>query len=166
MTFLEQVCHHEAAHAVAAWRHGSILTSLTADGQHNELKHKHVGNWGHDPEKVQELILIQLCGPCAEMKAGGNFFNPSLYEDEVKDLLWRLGIEDRYTLPQGWDEADFWAEYSAPARLEVEMNWQLIQALASELHKRIKMRGVAVAKFLQDRVGLPKGAKPWEEHGD
>jgi|GEM_PF-4699923 len=165
MTFLLEVAYHESGHAVSAWKHSAILTGLIADGYNNESRHKHPGNYGHDPERIQELIDFHLVGPIAEAKASGELFvSPELYEDEIDNLLKMLAVGNRFKMPTGWDQADFWAAHSAPAHVFCAMHWGLIEGLAQKLHKQVRMTGQQTAKFLEDISGLPAGAKPWQEH--
>ena len=169
MTLREQICIHESAHALAAWTCGAELTVLRCNGRLNECRHRHAGNFGSDPDRVQELTFIYLCGPCAEMRAAGDLFNPDLYRREMEDLLQRLAVFDRYHLPPGKTLDDFWSENAAPARAFVSnpTNWRLIILLAKELMKREYMSGQAVAKLLEDNhpTGRPATALPWDQHG-
>lgn len=168
MTLREQICIHESAHGLAAWRHAAELTGLRCNGTLNECRYKHEGNFGSDPQRIKELILIQLVGPCAEMKAANDLFNPELYEHEVKDLLERLAIFDRYHLPPGKTVEDFWAQHSAAARAFVSnpTNWRLIRLLADKLMSKQFMTGQQVAQYLEENypMGRPEGILPWQQH--
>lgn len=148
-----QICSiHESGHAISAWKHSAILTFLTADGNYNECRFKHEGNWGSDAQKIRESILIACSGPAAELKFTGKFFNAELCRGEMQDFLSRLAIGDRYHLPENWDENDYWANVSAPARLFVENaeNWELITLLAKRLEVKKYMLGIECAKFLEE----------------
>ena len=72
-------------------------------------------------------------------------------------------------MPEKWDSADFFAEYSGPARAFVanSTNWELIEKLARFLEKEIDISGQVAVKFLEDSnpYGRPENALCWRQHG-
>lgn len=177
------ICYHEGGHAVSAWKHSAILTFLAADGSYNEVRFKHEGNWGHNPDRISESILITCCGPVAELKFTGEFFNSELCGGEMRDLLEKLAVGDRYHLHENWNELDYWAAKSAPAHVFCTNaeNWELITLLAKRLQVKKYMTGLEAAKFLEkswrdlmcDKLKFdvknllkrPAGVIPWRKHG-
>jgi len=145
--------YHECGHITCAYSVGAKLISLTADARTNiyEARLKHRGNWGHDPEKIKQMVKITLAGPAADMKFRGDYFYRKSYQEEINTLLEILKTGNRFELPKNKTVDDYWAEYSAPARIFCERNWSVISALAEVLSVKIDMNGEEVTQFFRKK---------------
>lgn len=145
-------CHHEAGHCLAALKHCGNVSWLIANRTANEYECRisHPGNFGKDPVKIEEGILIHLAGPVAEQFYLGKFFFKEAYLDDVSEILERLKIGDRLKIPKDWTADDFFAKHAASARIFVQKNWRAISFLAAKLEIEVYMKGTQVERFLKE----------------
>ncbi len=164
---IEQICVHEAGHAVACWGHGGKL-ELIAIGENSLISYSHDGfssKFSYQDPISKEAVLIILSGLSAMLRIAEEPWN---FEGCYRDLG---GAQDLIKA-QGWIEPanynldKFYRDFGGPSRIFCFSNWGLIKALSSELQIQKKMRGQAIAKFLEDNspLGGPERALSWAEH--
>lgn len=173
---------HEASHALGFWYFGGLIEGVWCQGKENLVRGHHAGRFSGGQDRVDEMILILLAGPCAALKLFDNPWSIDCYRlEEVEDCIELLEFRG-WKLPKGMTTSIFWACYSPPARAFVDdpVHWQMIVALADELSRKKYMSGKAVAYFLESQWrkifssffklmpttrSHPPGALGWEKHG-
>jgi hypothetical protein len=141
-----RLSHHEAGHAVLAWRYGFpiVRAEMLCEGPDPTTGKKIVGSCvtlgAYEPkgDDAPRRVLQLLAGEAAERRAGF-FFGPAIVDRaEVKTML----------VP-AVDLRDFWRRWMAEADRVVGELWDIIVAVAAELRSRRVLTGDEITAIAQ-----------------
>jgi hypothetical protein len=171
-TPLAAVAHHEAGHAIAAWRLERRVFSVTIEPEEsiggsvihkNPLHGLNIGHFGDDSprerRRAENSMLIALSGPAAQRKYNRRtvrHYHGASDRKHVYELLIHLCGSD-----SGFIRAYYRVmEARARALIQHHVNWRAIQILSEELLRERTLSGKTLRDVIIGRCfALPLRAR-------